>query len=213
MWSISLQGDPAFNFLFPLDGHTTNTCDLSGPSVVSVAFRAPPTAVPGDAFDVVVTVHSNDGSFRDGKVKVHAVIVVPRIAVDKTAIDFGDVPLGTKPAIPLNFDGQVAVSIQPDGLVKPPFFLGGGGSMVSGSVRWTFVVEAGADQLFGAGPGDYTSSFAWSAPALPSGLPAACLWTTTTTVHARVLDVDGGDASSDVDALNDGAADGAPNAP
>jgi hypothetical protein len=175
-----------------------------------VVFTAPATAVPGDTFDAVVTVHALDGSFADGTVKVHAAIIVPRITVDKTTIDFGDVSVGAESTISLKFSTLDPVEVGPDAFVKAPFLVGGGGG-VEGGIAWNLSVGAGARYPFGSGPGDYTTTFTWTAPASPQARPAACLWTTTTTVHARILGADVGDAGTSVDAPNDDEADGAPN--
>jgi hypothetical protein len=120
--------------------------------------------------------------------------------VDRTAIDFGDVPLGTQTKIPLKFtfESPAPLTIQADALTKVPFFLQEDLFLV-GSTTWFVTFQ-------GSGPGDYTSSFTWTTPVTPPGLPAACLWTTTTRVHARILGLDSVDAGSDVDAPNDAAA-------
>ena len=115
-------------------------------------------------------------------------IVVPQVTVDKTAIDFGDVPVGARPSVPLNFTvaSNVVVDLGPEGDIyeSGPFSVKGG---AVSSATWLVFFQASA-------PGDYTSSFKWNAPGAPLGLPAACLWTTTTTVHAHVPGADRGDA-------------------
>jgi hypothetical protein len=195
-WAVSWQGDPSLTAVVPhsamgAGSDSLVTCDRTSPTVVSASFTAPLTAVPGDAFDGVVTVHAEDGSFADGTVKVHVLIVIPRITLDRTAIDFGDVPLGATKELSFRFaiDSSAPVLILPDEYVKGPFNVNIGGPLV----QVTFE---------GATPGDYASSFTWTAPALPGGgsLPAACVWTTTTPVNAHVLGLDGGGASSDIDA-------------
>jgi hypothetical protein len=212
-WSIALQGDPDFTTVSdPLvqDAGVFRTCETIGPTVASVSFTPPLTAVPGDTFDAVVTVHASDGSFSDGKVKVHAVVAVPTDTIDKTAIDFGDVPLGTHPMVPIKFTfANKAVIPQPNAVLQGPFFLSeAGGSVASGWITQFVNLDAYR-------PGDYTNSFTWTAPTLPtpvaSLLPPACLWTTTIAVHGRVVGVV--DANADGDALNDSAVDGAANGP
>ena len=58
-WSLSWQGDPAFTFIAATPMGVPgvfHTCATTGTTVASIAFTAPPIAVPGDTFDVVVTV-------------------------------------------------------------------------------------------------------------------------------------------------------------
>jgi hypothetical protein len=203
-WSISVTGDPAF----APGARSFQTCRGDSPQVAFVGFTPPPNAVPGDSFDAVATVHAEDGSFADGTVNLHGEVAAANVAASTTAIDFGDVAPGDVPARELDFtvlDGG-AVQILHDVLSGSPFVFTEvspprTGSRIASNWRVTFQSRV---------PDDYTTSVGWRGlPVERTGLAAAaaCVWTTTVTLHARVLAdggaSDGGDAA-DVGDTGDG---------
>jgi hypothetical protein len=225
-WSLIVTGDAAFapgpvQSLNPMgigagQGPLANTfavCQASSPEVAMVDFSPPADALPGSTFDSIATVHSEDGSFADGIVKLHGEVTAPVVTVDKTSVDFGNVAAGDGLSMmPLDFslDGS-QVTLVPDAYVIPPFYVTTNDPTVQpgNSSVWNVVL-----QVFGQGdypatvPGEYSATFGWRA--VPSFLPntttGPCVWSTKVAVHARVV-ADGG---TDVDAQTNDASDGGP---
>ena len=205
-WSISVKGDPAFTPETP----TLETCLQNSPQVAFVAFYPPLDAVPGDSFDAVATVHADDGSFANGTVRLHGDVVSTKVAVSATAIDFGDVAPGDSQARPLDFtvlEGAHA-TISPEVLTGSPFSVTLAKPVIASSrdipmtTSWRVAFQSSI-------AGDYTASVVWRG--LPQGRalppPEACVWTTTVTLHARVL-ADAGAGDADAGALDGDAGEG-----
>jgi hypothetical protein len=222
-WSITVKGAAAFTP--DPKGSAFVTCEATGPQVAFAQFSPPRDALPGAIFDAIATVHADDGSFADGTVKLHGEVVAPVVTVDKTTVDFGNVGPGDKVTIPLHFtEDNGATTVRPDS--KPdagttrvfPSYAYGPFVITLGGVRpsiWnvTFMTDV---------PGDYSATVGWRAgpPGAPCqgagdasclATPSPCDWTTTITLHARVV-VDGG-ADADTADASDGGADLAPDAP
>jgi hypothetical protein len=187
-WSISVRGTPSS--AFSLKQTTFRTCQTDGPMVALVFFQAPPGAVPGDAFDAVVTVDADDGSFAAGTVNVHAEIVKPWVTIDKANLEFGDVLPGASPMQTLSVsapDGvnvffEMVGSLDSFSLARIPPQTKGNTS------AWSVTFEAFL-------PGDHSASLRFaSSPILDS--PPACGWTATIGLHARVV-ADGGAPDGD----------------
>jgi hypothetical protein len=206
-WSISVKGDPAFTPETP----TLQTCLQNSPGVAFVAFYPPMDAVPGDTFDGVATVHADDGSFADGTVALHGEVVSAKVAVSTTAIDFGDVGPSDFPGRSLDFRVLEGghVSIMHDALAESPFSLtfvnpSGPVSMnIPDVTSWRVAFQSNV-------AGDYTAAVVWHGVPLGRANPApeACLWTTTVTLHARVLaDAGAGDGGEAGDGGDGGPTD------
>jgi hypothetical protein len=152
--------------------------------VANVNFTPPPSAVPGDAFDGVVTVSSVDGAFATGTVAVHAEIVAPKLTLDQTEIDFGDLASGAFLSRDVTFRNDesepIIITAPP---IAPPFtFLTPGGRL---GAHQSISLIVGVS---GATPGDYAAMPVWQAfvrDDIP--LPAACGGNTTLRVHARIV--------------------------
>ena len=232
-WSFTVAGDPAFRPSTSqalLDNASQFVvCEADSPQVAFVECVPPPDALPGATFDAIATVHADDGSFADGTVKLHGVIAAPVIIVDKKNVDFGDVAPGDDPTIPLHFmpENGALVNLFLD---QPP----AAADMIAGVPSYSygpFVVTPGmivASKTFGSVPfvwnvtfktdvpGDYSATVGWRATPVPAACQPdascdgptdpSCDWTTTLTLHARVVDDGGADAS-------DGGAGPAPDAP
>lgn len=181
-WSASVQGSPPDHFT--LIESRFVTCQVNGPSVASVRFQAPVGSLPGDNYEGLVTVHADDGSFADGTVQVHGVVVAPSVTVDKTTIDFGDLAPGASATQRLTFMPDVATGINPSKHVDPPFSL----LVAQSSTRLTALLITFSSPV----PGDFSASVEFTTSVVAS-LPAACKWTTTIALHAHVV----GDAGTD----------------
>jgi hypothetical protein len=196
-WSISLTGDPSFTPESP----ALQTCLGNSPQVAFVAFYPPVSAVPGDTFDGVATVHADDGSFADGTVALHGEVVSPMVTVSTTTIDFGDVAPGDAPGRLLEFRALEGghVSINHESLAGSPFSVMNTEFSVATTVpdvtRWRVAFQSSV-------PGDYTASVVWRGVPLGRANPApeACVWATAVTMHARVL--------ADAGASDGGSSDG-----
>jgi hypothetical protein len=202
-WLASIAGDPALQ----LDSTTFTSCGQSGPAIATVSFTPPLTAKPGDAFDAVVTIRASGNAFPPGTVNVHAEVEAPMVTVDRTAIDFGDIPLDTPrpdPVEMLVFRNETAtplVLLAPAG--NPPFVYDPADKAIDPGGRSTRVVSA-----FGNTPGDYSTVGVWTATARPDLLlPDGCTSSISVSVHARFVAPDAGaDALSAIDAPTDGGA-------
>jgi len=199
-WTTSLIGDPAF--VLPQDAFLT--CQANSPTVARVQLLVPPGAVPGDAFDAVVTVHASDGSFADGQVHVHADVTAPMFDLQPTSIDFGDVlpdqgatrmlTIVDHDAVPVNITAQLVTAVD----TPPPF--GYGPDLARGimnNTRQWLVSFVGRDV------GDYSTTLEFSAGA---STPSQCQTKKSLALHARVVAPDGGapdggarDATADAD--------------
>jgi hypothetical protein len=182
MWSVAVEGDDAFS----LTQTTFVTCGASSPAVASVTFTPPPTALPGDTFDAVVTVSSNDGSFAPGAVKVHGVVAAPDFTLTPSDLDFGQVAPDQSASRGVTV---IDDSVGPATIV--PLAIEGGGAafgfpmvMRRSARRWTAQVRFAANT-----PGTYSATWTWQAGA---SAPAGCLTKKTVTLHATVVGAYGG---------------------
>jgi hypothetical protein len=214
-WSFAVTGDAAFSpgpvqvasantkvspIVSPSSG-TFATCQTNSPEVAFVDFAPPAAALPGSTFDAIATVHSEDGSFADGTVKLHGEIVAPDVSVSETNVDFGDVAPGDallSVALDFGFEGG-SLALVPDSYSNPPFSFMPLGSD-SNTSFWDVILQTSA-------PGDFSATVGWRA--VPSSLPTTttgpCVWMAAISLHARV----GGDGSADADTADatDGGAD------
>jgi hypothetical protein len=216
----------------PMSMNTFVTCEATSPQVAFVEFNPPLDAVPGSTFDAIATVHADDGSFADGMVKLRGDVIAPALTVDKTSVDFGDVAPGAMPVIPIHFAGENG-ALEP--FLDPPPVATGMSEGVAYYSYGPFVFTPTKIQCSGCFtlnllvwdvtfmsdvPGDYSTTVGWRAPPPPRlstcaeagpclPLPPKCDWTTTMTLHARVV----ADAGADTADTSDGSADPAPDAP
>jgi hypothetical protein len=187
-WTASIAGDPSFT----LEQTSFMTCALST-SIAMVAFLPPVSAKPGDAFDAVVTIRAEGDAFPPGTVNVHAVVGAAMAAVDRAAIDFGDVEINMLQREPLMFRNE---SNSPIDIVAPPLDpdlpfqyadgldviqLDPGGIASSGVALRPYAL------------GDYSTTAVWVVTTAPEGtLPAGCTSTLSTALHVRIVLPDGG---------------------
>jgi hypothetical protein len=195
-WSISIDGHPAFS----ISQTAATTCGTSGVTVAQVLFQAPADAVPGDSFDAVVTVQSVNGAFAPGTVKVHADIVAVDVTVDRTSVDFGDVPANVIANQVLTFrnlsSGEVWIQAPPD---IAPF--------VYGAFLAPIAPGQSLERRFSASAfiaGDYSSTGTWTATVMRGDVamvPPSCTRTFDVAAHARIFyppDPGDGGAATDV---------------
>jgi hypothetical protein len=188
IWTVSLAGDPQF-------GAPRNqfvTCQVDGPTVAFVSFEAPPSALPGDAFSTVVTIHAEHGEFPDGTVHVRAEIVPASATTATPTIDFGDVPVSMRALRDLSFLLTDASNLQMNPAVGAPFDVAPATGMriASRTIRpWQAAFTSYV-------PGDYTGMATWTViPAtMQTPTSAACTSQVTVTLHARAV---AADASAD----------------
>jgi hypothetical protein len=168
--------------------------------VAFVDANAPADSKPGDSYDAVATISAWKDAFPTGTVRVHAEVVAPHVSFP-SSIDFGDVPAGRLAARSVRFfiDSPSAVSFTSSFSTPTPFSLGApshAGANFDTTVDWVF-------QLQPSPPGDYTVEATWTvSPAFESTLPSECLATSAITLHAHVVDPDGG-ADGGADLGND----------
>jgi hypothetical protein len=179
-WSAAIAGDPSFT----LATTQFSSCATMPPAVALVQFAPPVSAKLGDAFDAVVTITAAGEAFPRGTVKVHGEIVPPTIIVAPHVVDFGDVPVGTKPSATIVFHNPTSVTLliipPPD---APPFTydrLAVGvtpGSIASRDV----VLDALAE-------GDDSTVATWTLMPRPDlDLPVSCAGTASVSAHAHVV--------------------------
>jgi hypothetical protein len=206
-WSFTVNGDAAF-------GHPTVetfvTCEANSPQVAFVNFSPPMDALPGATFDAIAAVHADDGSFADGTVKLHGEVTAPVLTVDKARVDFGNVAPGDNPTIPLHFTREYGV-VNP--FPQSPDATSMSGGVVSysyGPFDITPMKEPGSSFVLPLVwnvtftpdvPSDYSATVGWRAtpsggPGVIPGVPTACNWTTTISLHARVVGDGGADADT-----------------
>jgi hypothetical protein len=192
-FSLSVEGSPE---LIVSPG-VLMACQLDGPTVAFVLFSPTPEERPGQTFDGVVTVHAADGSFPDGRVKVHAEIVKPTVTVSPEVLDFGDVPLGSRVMRELSLVTPFAdLSLLLTNLPNPDFAFTMLGAPVKNRTPQiqTWEVSFTADT-----PGDHVHQITWTATPADVVPPVPeCSSTGTITLRAHVLAADaaapGGDA-------------------
>jgi hypothetical protein len=190
-WSLSL--DSATPGAFGLPQTSFQTCQLRGNAVALVQFQAPSSALPGDTFDAVVTVHADDGSFADGTVNVHAEIVAPSVTVDRTTVDLGDVLAGVPAKQTITFLSPPEANVLPSTHLDAPFNIEQGPFMKSQLHITTYVIDFESPV-----PGDFSASLGFTTVLTSTTAAApACNWTTTIPLHARVPGDGGADASVD----------------
>jgi hypothetical protein len=200
IWSISLAGDAAFFLL--AQGFVTK--QASGPSVAFVSFQAPPSALPGDTFSTVATIHADCGAFPDGKVNVRATIVPASATTTTSTIDFGDVPVGeSAPPRALTVvlaDGTETFTLDPQ-LDPRPFSISLGSTTMGSNLRPLVV------GFRSSVPGDQSAVATWTVAPGMGLAPTAVGCTTglTVTLHARAVEVDAGVDGTDA---SDGATEG-----
>jgi hypothetical protein len=233
-WSVTVNGDPAFGAA-PLGTNTASflACQADSPQVALIECTPPPGALPGATFDAIATVHADDGSFADGKVKLHAEVAAPAVTVDKTNVDFGSVAPRENLTIPLKFTAGTVNGDNLDLFLDPPPVTKGVVDGVASYFYGPFVITPGMGSnsfmldlpvwnvtFMADVPGDYSATVGWVArPSVgactnpvrcPGSLnPTPCDWATTITLHARVL----GDGGADIADASDGGADEAAEAP
>jgi hypothetical protein len=199
-WSLSVRGDPAF----VVSPGPMRACQLTGASVGFVLFTPAPDKLPGQTFDAVVSVHADDGSFADGTVNVHAEIVAPQITVDTRTIDFGDVPALVQVRRTVNFsapaqDVSLVVERGPDLEFSVGMALGVDQKVAPSLHSWSVM-------FISSTLGDHSTSMTWTAfPAASPSAAAACTWSATIDMHARVVADDAG-GSDGADGGSDGGA-------
>jgi hypothetical protein len=223
----------------PLGTNTASfvACSADSPQVGLVECTPPAGAMPGVTFDAIATVHADDGSFADGTVKLHAEVTAPVLTVDKTNVDFGDVAPGENATIPLRFTADDVNGDRVDLVLDPPPKAKGLVDGVASYFYGPFVITPGDAQgsdsfmldipvwnvtFMADVPGEYSATVGWLGRPSPGACtnpvrcpgaldPTPCDWTTTITLHARVVGDGGTDA--DIADASDGGADGAPDAP
>jgi hypothetical protein len=194
VWTVSVAGDAQFS----VPETELVSCQFKGPAVAFVSFQAPQSALPGDSFSTVATIHAEHGEFPDGTVHVRAEIVPASATTATPTIDFGDVPTGRIAHAPdlviVLADGT---NLTVDEAPALPFALMPEGPSKVGArnIRaWqaTFAVNE---------PGDYTTTASWTAaPAgTPMTPPDACTTRLMVTMHARAVapDASAGDGATD----------------
>jgi hypothetical protein len=198
-WKQSISGDPAFSFVET----SQRICAGQPPVVVTVMFRPPVTAVPGDQFDAVVTINADGNAFAPGTVMVHGEVAAPSVTVDKTVIDFGDLAYGVEATQTITFQDTTdsITNIMPAAGNVFPFHIDRGVPTRTGST-WTISVSYT--------DGDYAVDSVWTDSISNEALPAACNWSQTIPLRAHVLPFDAG---AGVGPNDDGGADRAVDVP
>jgi hypothetical protein len=191
-WSATITGDSAF----VVDKQVpSQICNDGLTHVVSVVLAPPATAVPGDTFDAVVTISAKNGEFPSGTVKVHGVVVTPRLVADPPLVDFGvvELPLWTPPFkdVTLRNDSSVPVFVKSPSVDAA--FLYEPEMGIQGIKPGTHILEMVA--LTATVPGMYASAATWSASGDSTfNVPGSCLGQVTAQMRAIVVaaSADGG---------------------
>jgi len=190
-WTASLAGSPQLT----LEQSSFVTCS-DDVTVAFVDLQVPPEAKPGDTYDAVATIESNQRAFPTGTVKVHGEVVAPKVTAP-SSLDFGEVPASVPTVLPLRVVNKspAPVVISPEATYASPFGLTLHSRSTDGNTTIWDV------KVFQTPPGDYTETVTFTGE--PAGklvdFPPGCVWTQTITLHAHVFaDTDGGpDASRD----------------
>jgi hypothetical protein len=188
-WSTSIVGAPELT----LENSTNVTCQSTGTTVAIVNLQAGPDSKPGDSYDAVVTITAANDAFPTGQVKVHGEVVAPK-AFLPSIVDFGDVPANTPDVRIVHF-----LSASPSPLTyvptldaTTPFSVPYGMPRAPNLTTTDWLITFAPSP-----PGDYTVGSTWTvAPAEPAPpgheLAPGCILTQAITLHAHVVDPDGG---------------------
>jgi hypothetical protein len=183
-WTATLQGDAN---VFSLPRTESITCFSGGVDIVTVQVATPPAAVPGDAFDAMVTISSPDGLFPQGQVAIHVTVASTAFELVPEVLDFGTLALGgsTSRTLAIHNPSSTGLVLTTDQQMVGPFTFRTSMAKV-GPGMTPMLVLVNPMQA-----GDFDVEASWTAAIRPDA-PPACRSTKTIRLRAHVVAPDGG---------------------